>query len=256
MRVAGYQMAVSRDVAANRDAIVSAIDSAVAQGAEVLLTPEGSLSGYTHEFDDDAVRDALAVVTERARSQRLGLALGTCFVEENGLCYNQVRFYERDGTHLGFHSKTLTCGSVGEDPPRGEVEQYAVTPLRTFELSGVRVGGLICNDFWANPLCTPGPDPHLTQQLASMEAQVIFHAVFGGRDGGDWSRHVFWPFHEANLRMRTRSAQLWTVTVDSATPVGMRCSAPSGVVNPQGEWYCRARDQGEELFVCDLALGD
>ena len=29
------------------------------------------------------------------------------------------------------------------------------------------------------------PDPHLTQQLARMGARVVFHAVNGGRDGGE-----------------------------------------------------------------------
>ena len=52
------------------------------------------------------------------------------------------------------------------DPPQGEINDYAIRPLRTFEIKGIRVGGLICNDMWANPQCTPMPDPHLSQKLS------------------------------------------------------------------------------------------
>jgi predicted amidohydrolase len=253
MRVAGYQMPVGKDIAANARAIESAIGRAADQGAEFLLTPEGSLSGYCADFDVAAAAEALAGVTEAARVRGIGLLLGTCFVESDGACYNQVRVYDRDGAYLGFHAKILRCGSLA-DPPRGEIESFATKPLSTFVLSGVRIGALICNDLWANPACTPVADPHLSQQLAAQGSRVIFHAVFGGRDGGRWSREVYWPFHESNLRVRTRAAGTWMVTVDSCAPTDFPCSAPSGVLSPQGEWIHRARDQGEELFVSDIDL--
>jgi len=255
IRVAGAQIPVVRDIGANAAAVHRAIDFAVREKADVLLTPEGSLSGYTHEFDVEATEKPLTEITARARDAGLGLALGTCFVEpDDGKCYNQIRFYAPDGRFLGFHSKTLTCGSM-TDPPRGEIEHYAVRPLRTFQLGDVRVGGLICNDLWANPGCTPIPDPHLSQQLADMGARVIFHAVNGGRDGSEWSE-VAWRFHEANLRMRARAGQVWIVTVDSCHPDKWPCSAPSGVVAPDGQWVCRAESRGEQLFVHTIDLED
>jgi predicted amidohydrolase len=253
IRVAGAQLPITTDIAANVAAIERAIDWAGDQGADVVLTPEGSLSGYTPDFDARAVTEALRQVTARAREARVGLALGTCAVEpEDGLCYNQVRFYDREGAYLGFHSKTLTCGSL-TDPPRGEIEHYAIRPLRTFRLQGIEVGALICNDLWANPGCTPGPDPHLSQQLARMGARIVYHAVNGGRDGGEWSE-VAWRYHEANLRMRARAGRLWIVTVDSCHPVELRCSAPSGVVDPSGNWACQVEPQGERFYLYDIAL--
>ena len=139
-----------------------------------------------------------------AASGNLALALGTCFVESDGNCYNQIRFYDGDGEYRGFHSKTLTCGSLS-DPPRGEINDYAVQPLRIYELFGIPSGGLICNDLWANPGCTPGPDPHLTQQLSRLGARIVYHSVNGGRNGSDYARDVVWPFHETNLLMRARA---------------------------------------------------
>ena len=253
MRVAGAQLAVTVDVTANVDAICQAIEWSRAQGADILLTPEGSLSGYTPTFDAGEVCAGLDCVREAAQSAHVGLALGTCFVEpDDGACYNQVRFYEPDGTYLGFHSKILRCGSL-ENPPQGEINRYAVRPLRTFCFQGVTMGGLICNDMWANPECTPQPDPHLSQRLSEMGARIIFHAVNGGRDGSEWS-DVAWRYHEANLRMRARAGRLWMVTVDSCYSPSLKCSAPSGVVAPDGAWACRAEPWGEQCFVYDIEL--
>jgi deaminated glutathione amidase len=254
LRVAGAQIAVTQDIVANVQTIERAIAFAVAEKADVLLTPEGSLSGYTPFFDRQVVIEALQAVTARARAAHLGLALGTCFVEDDDdRTYNQIRFYDPDGTYLGFHSKTLTCGTL-TDPPRGEIEHYAVRSLRTFDLQGVRVGGLICNDLWANPGCTPQPDVHLSQQLALLGARIIFHAVNGGRDGSAWAQQVVWPYHESNLRMRAQAGQVWIVTVDNAYPFTMPCSAPSGVLSPQGEWLVQAPAKGEQFYAYTIEL--
>ena len=71
LRVAGAQIPVARDIDANLAAIFRAIDFAAAEKAEVLLTPEASLSGYTHEFDARRVADALDQVVARAKGEKL-----------------------------------------------------------------------------------------------------------------------------------------------------------------------------------------
>src|ERR1041385_1575330 len=107
-------MPVQSNIDSNMRNILSAIDHAAEANVEILLTPEGSVSGYTHIFDPSAVKDAVAQITSHARSKRIGLALGTCFIEADNNCYNQIRFYRPDGTYLGFHSKTLCCGTLDE----------------------------------------------------------------------------------------------------------------------------------------------
>ena len=254
LRVAVAQIPVVKDIEANVETISTAIDRAVAQKAEVLLTPEGSLSGYTTKFDQAKVEAALRRLVAKASSANLALVLGTCFVEpDDGKCYNQVRFYDADGGFLGFHPKTLRCGSMTK-PTKGEINDYAVRPLRTFQLKGITVGALICNDMWANPGCTPMPDPHLSQQLAEMGAKIIFHAVNGGRNGSDWSKNVFWPFHETNLRIRAQTGKLWIVTADNCHPTDIPCSAPSGVLKPDGNWAVKAPDKGEQMVVYTIEL--
>lgn len=254
MRISFSQIPVTTNIESNVQAIDRAIVYAAGEKADILLTPEGSLSGYTHKFDQQATKSALDYVTKKARKANLGLALGTCFVEPNDWkCYNQIRFYKPDGEYLGFHSKTLTCGSL-TDPPKGEINHYAISPLKIFDFDGICIGGLICNDLWANPGCTPVPDPHLTQQLKKMGAKIIFHAVNGGRSASEWS-NVAWHYHESNLRMRARAGGIWIVTVDNCHPIDIRCSAPSGVINPQGEWVCRTNPKGEQFCSASVSLG-
>jgi predicted amidohydrolase len=241
-------MEVSTDVGRNVDQIVDEIARAAADGVDLLLTPEGALSGYHAEFDRSELRAALDVVTNAAAAHGVGLALGTCFEEEDGAVSNQLRFYESDGTYAGRHTKLLLCGTL-ESPARGEIEQYVSAPLTTFFVAGRTIGGLICNDLWANPMCTPMDDPHLVQRLADMGARVVLHAVNGGRDGGSWSRDVFFAYHETNLRLRARAAGVWVVTVDSCSPVTVPCSSPSGVIAPDGSWVIRTPDRGPQRFV-------
>jgi predicted amidohydrolase len=248
IRVAGAQMCVTNNIQANQEIILRAIDFAATVKADILLTPEGSLSGYSPHFEQAVVDKALQTVTDAAHRAQVGLALGTCYVESSdGLCYDQLRFYAPDGAYLGFHTKILTCGTL-TDPPEGEINDYAQAPLHTFQFGGITVGGLVCNDMWANPGCTPVPDPHLTQLLSKMGARVIFHSVNGGRDGSETSK-VAWWYHESNLRMRAMAGNVWIVTVDSAEPLNLPASAPGGVITPKGEWATRTSPQGESFFA-------
>jgi predicted amidohydrolase len=249
LRVAAAQIPVSRDIDENVKTISRAIDRASAERADILLTPEGSLSGYTHEFDQSQVDRALDEVVKRSSAAQLALALGTCYTElDDNRCYNQIRFYGKDGAFLGAHTKTLLCGTLTKSS-KGEINHFSVRPLRTYQLEGITVGGLICNDLWANPQCTPMPDAHLTQQLSAQGAKIIFHAVNGGRSDNEWSEQVNWPYHEANLRMRAASGAVWIVTADNCEPMTIPCSAPSGVLQPDGKWAAKAPNRGEHLVV-------
>lgn len=87
--------------------IFEALDYAITQKADILLTPEGSLSGYFDKFDQKKVEQNLKEILNRAKSTKLGLTLGTCFREADGQRYNEIRFYDKAGTFLGFHCKIL-----------------------------------------------------------------------------------------------------------------------------------------------------
>jgi len=253
IRACGAQLEVTADIDVNVKAIEKAICFAADQGADILITPEGSLSGYTHLFDSEKTSQALQYITEYACKASVGLALGTCFKEpSDDKLYNQLRFYSQGGEYLGFHSKILRCSDT-DDPDKNEVALFQESPLRTFQFKGITIGGLLCNDLWANPCCTVMPDVHLSQQLSQMGARIIFHAVNGGRDGSQQS-DLIWQYHQNNLQMRALAGKVWVVTVDNSCPVSLKCSAPSGVINPDGQWVCKAESRGVQYFVETIKL--
>jgi predicted amidohydrolase len=245
IRVAGAQISVIGDVDCNFDAINEAIDYAIQQKADILLTPEGSLSGYHPKIKQDKVNSALLILLDKAKKAKLGLALGTIFKESDGKEYNQIRFYNKKGEFLGFHSKILKT--------TGEMHDYTSSPLKTFNFEGLKIAGLICNDLWANPECSLEPDPHLTQELAKQGAQIIFHAVNGGRSSDPYM-DVVHQYHESNLRMRAKAGKIWIVTVDNCFPLNVACAAPCGVIKPDGNWAVKTQMIGEQYFSYSIEI--
>jgi len=251
LNVSLAQVPVYGQVGSNVSVLREAVRRAADEGADILLTPEGALSGYTHLFNRQETLEALAEITALAREHSLGLALGTC-MEEEGRIYNQLRFYLPTGEYLGCHTKTLLCGST-EGPLKGEITVFSTLPLRVFDFLGVPIAGLICNDMWANPLCTPDPNPYLCRQLARMGARIIFHAVNGGRDDSAFTQETAKCFHEVNLLMNARADNLVIATVDNAEPEHLGVSSPGGVVTPAG-WAVKLPDKGSQQLCHEIDL--
>jgi predicted amidohydrolase len=255
LRVAGAQIPVTSDVSANLAALERAVRYAAAEKADVLVTPEGSLSGYIPNFDAARTSAALERITTVARQASVALALGTCFEEpEDKRRYDELRFYTAKGRYLGFHAKILLCRRIADPASKGEIDYFGTRPLRTFELNDIVVGGLICNDLWANPEWTPMADPHLTQQLAAQGARIIFQSVNSSLGRGA-QLELNRSFHEANLRLRARAGKVWIVVADAADPAGQLANhCPSGVVDPSGNWAVRLDAPGERYFAFTIEL--
>jgi predicted amidohydrolase len=254
LRVAGAQLPVTKDVQKNLEAITRAIEFAAREKADILVTPEGSLSGYTARFDAAATARAIEVIVQRARRANLALVLGTCFSDTDGTRYDAQRFYDREGDYLGFHAKILLCRWMPDPKRKGEVDSFKSAPLRTFQLDGLTVGGLVCNDMWANPESTPMPDPHLAQQLAEQGARVVFLSVNSGQDEGE-ALALHRAYHESNLQIRSRSARLWVVVANACDLQGRReANCHSGVMGPDGRWVVQSDPKGEQYFAHTILI--
>jgi predicted amidohydrolase len=82
---------------------------------------------------------------------------------------------------------------------------------------------------------------------------LTYHAINGGRNGSQGSQ-LAWQYHESNLRMRAGAGKVWIVTADNCSPTRIPCSAPSGVIDPKGQWAFRTANQGEQHFVHTIDL--
>ena len=246
---AGWQMNATGDISKNRDVILEGLQKAADAGADFLVTPEGSLSGYTAAFDQDQVDQALKIILESAKKMKVGLFLGTCYKEKENkgtYCYNQIRVYAPDGDFLGAYSKILRCSPL-DLPGTGEMTDYVEGPLQVFNWKGLKIGTLICNDLWATPGYTTLPNPYLAWKLKQMGAQVIIHSINSGYN------QRYRKFHESSAELWALSLHLPIVEVNAAQG-DEKINAESGLIDPDGNRSQVAPDTGEQFFIARIPL--
>jgi len=249
MRLAGLQMPVGADITHNKQQILEGITAAAREGAVFLVTPEGSLSGYTSDFNQEELLRALEEVKAAAIKMKVGLMLGTCFkevIKGKEFCFNQVRVYTPGGQSLGVYSKILRCSEL-DVPGTGEMSEYAEGILRTFEWEGCSFGILICNDLWATPGYTTMPNPYLPWKLQQMGAQFIVHCINSG------TSQRYRSFHESSAELWALSLHIPIMEVNAAQ--AEMINAQSGLIDAEGHRVLRVPDTGSHFFTVDITPG-
>lgn len=247
LRLAGLQMNVTKNILENKIIILEGIRNAASNGANYLITPEGSLSGYHSNFDQIELDSALEEILEEAKNNNIGLFLGTCYfniINEKEYCFNQIRFYSPTGIYLGAHSKILLCSPL-EYPGTGEITDYVQGELRTFTSDEVNFGALICNDLWASPGFTTLPNTYLPWQLKKLGAQIIIHSMNSGY------KQRYRKFHESSSELWAYALNITIMQVNAAKQE-KQINASSGVINGEGVREVIVPDVGEQLFYYDL----
>lgn len=135
------------DVAANLDLTADVVARAAKAGAELVVFPELSLTGYVlmETAPETALRLDSAPIARLAELSRTA-AFAVGFVEEapGGKFFNSAAFFDR-GALLHVHRKVYL-------PTHGvfdEARHFAAGDrMRVFETRFGRVGMLVCRDFW------------------------------------------------------------------------------------------------------------
>lgn len=247
--LSGLQMNVTNNISGNKEQILEGIKKAAAEGAGFLITPEGSLSGYTSNFSQQELAVALEEVEKSAARLKVGLMLGTCYKETihgNDFCYNQVRVYSPEGQFMGSYSKILRCSNP-DLPGTGEMVDYVEGELKTFNWKDLRFGILICNDLWATPGYTTIPNPYLPWKLKQMGAQFIVHCINSG------TAQKYKPFHESSAELWAFSLKLPILEVNAAHEE-QKINARSGLINAEGERILDVPDSGTRFFTTRIVL--
>jgi len=249
LRIAGLQMNVSNNIEENESTIIQYLNNLKDKDIDFLITPEGSLSGYTSQFDSNELNKSLKRVEELAKSLNIGLILGTCYKEAIGgkeYCYNQARVYLPDGTFLGAYSKILTCSPL-KNPGTGEMMEYVQGKVKTFSINDIDFGILICNDLWATPGYTTIPNPYLPWKMYEAGAKIIFHIINSGTD------LRYKSFHEASVELWARTLQIPVIEINAAHG-NREINARSGIINANGERIKNVINKGEQLFIHNIEL--
>jgi predicted amidohydrolase len=249
--ISALQMNVTNDVKKNKEQILAGIKRATLEGASFLATPEGSLSGYTSNFNQAEVAAALKEIESESLKSKVGLLLGTCFKENIGgkeYCYNQVRIYSPGGIYIGEYSKILRCSSL-ELPGTGEMVEYVEGEIKTFEWNGIRFGVLICNDLWATPGYTTSQNPYLAWKLKQMGAQFIVHCINSG------TSQRYRAFHESSAELWALSLKIPILEVNAAHG-NEKINARSGLIDAKGERKSQVPDSGMQFFTNTIDVTD
>lgn len=237
LKLAAVQMPVARELDANLPKMLRYIDRASSDEADLLLFPEGALSGYHGEIDQEQVEDGLSQLRRACAAGGVCALVGTSYREGQSV-YNQVRVYDDGGRYLGAHSKTLTTG--------GDLQW--TTPgggTQVFEHKGLCFGAMICNDLWCTPPC-PAPDTHLVQQIAQAGGKAVFHAINSGADQG------YLKWHTAHQELYARVYGVYILAANAAQPSAV--NAPTGLLSPRGEWLAQAERLGEQYITHDIEV--
>ncbi len=158
------------DVEGNARRIVDAARDAHAQGAALLLTPELALCGYAAE--DLFLRPAFQDACERALD---GIARATADLGDLAVVVGHPWRRTADGMEWCHNAASvLRAGRIEHTYAKQELPNYAVFDERryfdagtapcVFDVRGVRVGLLVCEDAWF-----PGP----ARQAADAGAQLL-----------------------------------------------------------------------------------
>lgn len=235
MRVALFQgPAISGEVAANLEAIAGAAKAAADRGAELLVTPEMSVTGYNigelsaerAEPRDGPILDAVAAIARSA-----GLAVLYGYPERaQGAVYNAVALVDREGARLAHYRKTHLFGALdrGLFAPGDDL-------LVQLQLGGLTCGLAICYDMEFPEVARAHADAGTDVLLAPTGLMAPFEVV----------SRVLVP-------ARAYENQLFTVYVNRCDIekdldyCGLSCA-----VGPDGADLARA-GAGEELLVADL----
>jgi NAD+ synthase (glutamine-hydrolysing) len=239
VRVAAAQLnIVVGDLTGNVARILDAYDAAVAVGADLVVFPELSITGYPPE--DLLLRPAFVAEAAEALDKvaaRTGHPAAIVGFPESGRDLANAAAVLAHGRVLGVYRKHLLPNYSVFDEQRYFVPGDSFGPL--FTIAGVRVGVSICEDAWS-PI---GPIAHQAAGGAELAVNLNASPYYAGR------------LHERETMLSTRAADA-SIPVVYANLVGgqdeLVFDGGSLVVDAQGDVIARAKQFEEDLLVVDL----
>ncbi|MGL6072149.1 NAD+ synthase [Craterilacuibacter sp.] len=241
MRIALAQFnPIVGDIAGNTQKILALAHQAIAAGAEVLLTPELALTGYSPE--DLLLRDHFYRACSVAMDELLeldGITLVIGHPVKLGNEYFNAATVFRDGNRLGQYHKMLLPNDEVFDECRYFTPGAA--PL-VFEQNGVKLGVLICEDIWS-------VEPAAEAQDAGADALLVLNA-------SPFHRNKIEARHEmARYRVQETGLPLAYVNLNGGQDE-LVFDGASFALNSQGELCTQAAAYCDELLLVDYIDGD
>jgi NAD+ synthase (glutamine-hydrolysing) len=239
VRVAAAQLnTVVGDLEGNLRRILDAYEAAAAVGADLVVFPELTITGYPPE--DLLLRPAFVAEAAEALEKlaaRTGETAAIVGFPDSGRDLSNAAAVLAHGRVLGVYRKHLLPNYAVFDEQRYFVPGDDYGPL--FVIAGVRVAVSICEDAWS----PSGPIAHQAAGGADLAVNLNASPYYAGR------------LHERETMLATRAADA-SIPVVYANLVGgqdeLVFDGGSLIVDAQGDLVARAKQFEEDLLVVDL----
>ncbi len=248
MRIAMAQVTCDLgNIEANEERARDVIAAAAGSGADLVVLPELSLSGYSiGDLDEDlALRaDDLRLATLAAIAGDADLCVGFPELSEGLHVYNSMAYFEA-GELAHVHRKLYLPTYGAFEERKHFVPGHSI---RAFPTRHGRAAILTCNDAW---------QPQLAFIAAQDAARVLLvpAASSGTQPGRPWDAREYW---RDITRFYARMFQVFVVFVNRVGSEGdLHFWGGSHAVDPWGRVVAEAAEgQEEELVIVDIEVDD
>ena len=225
------------DLAGNAALVIEAVRSAIARGADLVMTPECALCGYPPEdlvAKNHFVEDVAEVLAEVAR-ECVGLTAIVGFVERDGAALHNSAAVCADGRVTAVYRKRRLPNYGVFDEER--YFEPGTSPL-LIDVAGERCAVTICEDVWV---------PELVREAAAAGATVVLNISASPFHAGKGSSR------EQMLKDRAADCGVYLAYCnliggqDELVFDGRSC-----VVHASGELIARAAAFGPDLLVVEV----
>ena len=239
LTIAIAQMRFRSSTEENVEWIENVIHSSARGGADVVLFPECSVTGYNRDFSiipHSEITTAFEVISRAARAAKCNVLVGSPTFRREGR-FNSLLVFDRRGREIFRYSKIHLT-------PRDAQYFKPGNKLALFYLDGIACTAMICHE---------RRYPELVRLPVMLGAQIIFHPN-AGLDTLAVSRKK----HRGadGIAVRAFENQVYYVFANSVGPQGdgLWSAGDSKIVAPNSETLVLANNRDETVLQASLEL--
>ena len=243
LTIGGGRIPASLDIQANLTEIKKAIDWAAENSVEIMCTPECALSGYMWRPDSQEepqiieLSSAIDEIKKYSKEKAVDLVLGTAWYNAANIWSNMQAFIINGECQEVYYKNVLFGGEVRVYCPGNDIT--------VFNYKDFKIGGLICNDLWSNPMFWPGVSGQLLQKLMIEQVDVVFLSANVPRDATH--NDLFYQWHETTCRMFSGTGR-WNMVVCDIAVDDSKIICPVGIIERNSMWAVKGHDNNTNYF--------